>query len=70
MTSEVGACNLSDNPFLDATGLGGETDADFEELPGVGGIRTGMTFAFNLLQGFVRAGVYLEFEDVDVILVL
>ena len=53
--------------FADSSCLGREDRTHLEELAFVRFVRTGITFLFNLRQGFIGSSIQLEFEDVDVV---
>ena len=54
-------------PFLDPSRLAGEADPDFENPASIGGKGLGIAFVLDLFQGLVRAGIHLQFHDIDVL---
>ncbi len=60
--------DLNDLPAVDAAVCGGEVHTDSEHSSRVVGERAGVAFLFDLREGFVRGGVGLDLDDVDVVL--
>ena len=54
-------------PVTERTRLRRETGADAIQLPAVRGIFPGITFLFDLSQGFFGRTVQLELKDIDIV---
>ena len=65
--SDLSHCSisLSKFPAVDASGFGGEVDADLENCLSFGKERTIIAHSLNLLQGSFRVLIPFQFNDVN-----
>ena len=54
-------------PVLNATGLRGEADADFDNFPAVRKIGSGILSLINLTESLLGGVIILQLDDIDIV---